>query len=85
MVPYRASVGQQEIEEEMTATQSGGDSVAPVERYAFRVGEAAALLGISRSKAYIKIRAGELPSVKLGGSRRIPADALRKWISQKAA
>ena len=37
-----------------------------------RVGEAAECLGISRSKCYELIASGDLPSIKLGQSVRIP-------------
>jgi excisionase family DNA binding protein len=53
------------------------------ERLAYRVNEAAERLGISRSKAYELIAAGKLPSIKIGGSVRVPAEALKAWITQQ--
>ena len=53
------------------------------ERLAYRVSEAAERLGISRSKAYELIAAGKLPSIKIGGSVRVPAEALKEWIAQQ--
>ena len=44
--------------------------------------EAAKLLGIGRSKAYEMIAAGELPSVRLGQSIRVPLAALKAWIDE---
>ena len=41
-----------------------------------RVGEASRFLGISRSRTYELMDAGELPFVKIGRSRRIPHRAL---------
>ncbi len=41
-----------------------------------RVGEAAETLGISRSKCYELIASGELPSVKIGQSVRVPVQDL---------
>lgn len=38
--------------------------------------EAAAALGIGRSKVYELLQAGQLQSVHIGTCRRIPADAL---------
>jgi excisionase family DNA binding protein len=45
--------------------------------------EAANVLRISRSKAYELIASGRLPSITLGRSRRVPLDALRKWIADQ--
>jgi excisionase family DNA binding protein len=44
--------------------------------------EAAAALGISRSRVYELMAAGELEYVKLGRSRRIPADALESFVAR---
>jgi len=55
------------------------------DRLAYRVSEVATLVGLSRSKTYLLIASGELPSVKIGGSRRVPADALRQWLARQAA
>lgn len=53
------------------------------ERLTYRVLEAAERLGISRSKAYELIAAGKLPSIKIGGSVRVPAEALKEWIDRQ--
>jgi excisionase family DNA binding protein len=45
-----------------------------------RVEEAAHLLSISRNTVYELLQRGELGSVKIGGCRRIPLDALRTLI-----
>ena len=42
--------------------------------------EAARALRIGRSKVYDLIRSGALVSVKIGGSRRIPVEALRRYV-----
>lgn len=47
-----------------------------------RMGEAAALLTISRSKIYLMARAGEIPIIKIGGSLRVPLSALDRWLEQ---
>jgi excisionase family DNA binding protein len=44
--------------------------------------EAADALGISRSRVYELMAAGELEYVKLGRSRRIPADALESFVAR---
>ncbi|TMR00148.1 helix-turn-helix domain-containing protein [Actinomadura soli] len=43
---------------------------------------AAVLLSIGRTKVYELMRSGALPSVRFGGSRRIPATALRQFVAQ---
>jgi excisionase family DNA binding protein len=45
--------------------------------------EAAEAIGIGRSKVYELIARGELPSVRIGASVRVPVDALRAWIAQQ--
>lgn len=42
--------------------------------------EAAAALGISRSRLYELMAAKLIPSVTIGRSRRVPAAALRVWV-----
>ncbi|MHB8992038.1 MAG: helix-turn-helix domain-containing protein [Chloroflexota bacterium] len=45
-----------------------------------RVEEAADLLRLSRAKVFQLVMDGSLPSVKIGKSRRVPADSLREWV-----
>ena len=45
-----------------------------MEKLLYRVTEAAEMLGLSRSKVYVLIQAGVLPSVRVDGSRRIRAE-----------
>lgn len=45
-----------------------------------RIGEAAKLLGICRSQAYLLVNAGTIPSVRIGRSVRVPKAALEEWI-----
>ena len=47
-----------------------------------RVVEVAELLSIARSKAYAMVQAGELPSVRLGKSIRVPAKALNDYVAR---
>ncbi len=42
--------------------------------------EAAHALGVGRSTIYVLMANGELPSVRIGSSRRIPAEGLRRYI-----
>ena len=54
------------------------------EKLAYRVSEVAELLGMSRSGVYALVVSRTLPSVRLGGSIRVPADALRAWLKEQA-
>ena len=49
-------------------------------RLTVSIKEAAAALGVSTSSVWRWARAGELPSVRIGGRRLIPCDALRRRI-----
>jgi excisionase family DNA binding protein len=51
-------------------------------RLLYRPIEAAALLSVSRSRIYELLASGELASVAIGRSRRIPAEALRDLIAR---
>jgi len=42
--------------------------------------EAAEAIGVGRSKVYELLASGDLPSVRIGASIRIPVDRLRLWI-----
>jgi excisionase family DNA binding protein len=54
-----------------------------VEPLLLRISEAAEMLGISRSKAYEMIKAGELPHVRIRHTLRVPLGSLRRWIEAK--
>ena len=41
--------------------------------------EAADVLALGRSKTYQLIASGEIPSVRIGRSIRVPIEALRRW------
>ena len=56
-----------------------------MDRMLLRVTEVAEALGIGRSKAYELVASGTLPSVRIGASVRVPADALRNWIAERIA
>lgn len=51
------------------------------EKKLLRVEEAAALLGIGRTRAYEQIKLGRLRSVKIGTSRLVPTAALDEFVS----
>ncbi len=52
------------------------------DRIAVTPDEAAWLLGVSRSRIYELLNAGDLPSVKIGRSRRIPRQALVDFVAE---
>jgi excisionase family DNA binding protein len=54
------------------------------ERLLLKPAEAAELIGLGRSKTYALIRAGELPSVRLGSSLRVPLRELQAWVERLA-
>lgn len=56
---------------------------SPVERILLRPPEAAEALGISVSKAYDLIKTEELPSIRLGGSLRVPVEALKEMVKTR--
>lgn len=42
--------------------------------------EAARLLGVSRTKVYTLIGRRDIPSIRMGGSIRVPREALEAWV-----
>ena len=46
-----------------------------------KVEEAAQFLGIGRQQAYAAVRSGEIPSVRIGKSWRVPMEALMRMAS----
>jgi excisionase family DNA binding protein len=55
-----------------------------MERLLLRPSETAEAIGVSRSRAYELIARGEIPSIRIGGSVRVPLDGLRQWIARQA-
>lgn len=52
-------------------------------RMLYRVGETADVIGCSRAKTYELIARGEIPSIRVGGSIRVPVDQLREWVNSE--
>lgn len=48
-----------------------------------RIPECVELTGIGRSTLYVLMASGELPSVKIGRSRRVRVQDLLNWIESK--
>ncbi len=55
-----------------------------METVLLRPREAAELLGLSRSQVYSLCRRGELPTVRIGASVRVPRRALEEWVARRA-
>jgi excisionase family DNA binding protein len=52
-----------------------------VDKLLYTVDEVMELTGLGRWKVYDVIRDGSLRSAKIGACRRIPADALRRFVA----
>ena len=48
-----------------------------------KASELQAALGMSRAKIYRLMQDGTLPTVRIGGSIRVPRRALAEWIKQR--
>jgi len=55
-----------------------------MDRLLLRPAEAAELLGVGRSKIYALLASGEVPSVRVGHSVRVPLQALRQWVARRS-
>ena len=55
------------------------------EKLLLKPAEAAEVIGVSRSRAYELIGSGQIPSIRIGGSVRVPVAALRAWIDERLA
>jgi excisionase family DNA binding protein len=62
-----------------------GESVPDPESLAFRVEEAARLIGVSRATLYVLISAGDLHTIKIRKRRLVPRQALLKLLTVGAA
>lgn len=49
-----------------------------------RAREVQTLLGLSRSKVYELMQAGELPTVRVGRAVRVPRDGLAAWLRRQS-
>lgn len=56
-----------------------------MEKLLLRPEEVAEALSVGRTKVYELMGSGDLRSVRVGGSRRVPADALNDFIAALAA
>ncbi len=58
------------------------DQTTTIEPLLLTANEAAEAIAIGRSKVYELIMSGELESVRIGGCRRVPADALVQFVAR---
>jgi excisionase family DNA binding protein len=49
-----------------------------------KVEQVADRLNLGRAKTWQMVMAGEIPSLTIGRSRRVPAAALREWVERQA-
>jgi excisionase family DNA binding protein len=65
----------------MDRTRELQEQAPPVAKLLLRVEEVAQLLEIGRTRVYHLIASGELASVKIGGSRRVPTAAVHRYVA----
>jgi excisionase family DNA binding protein len=53
-----------------------------VDKLLYTPAEAAHALGVCRSTLYVLMANGDIPSIRIGSARRVPADGLRRYISK---
>ena len=61
---------------------NNNDSNQP-DKLLLRPAEAAEQLGVSRTRCYQLLKAGTIPSVKIGSSIRVPTGQLKAWIDDR--
>jgi len=54
-----------------------------MEKLLLRPEEAAELISVGRSKMYALLAAGDLPSIRVGHSVRVPVRALQAWVDDQ--
>ena len=55
-----------------------------VTKLLLRPAEVAEVLGIGRTRVYALIGTGDIPSIRIGGSVRVPVDSLKAWVARQA-
>jgi excisionase family DNA binding protein len=69
----------------MEKTISSNVRRVKMEKLLLRINETAQLIGLGKSKTYDLIARGELPSIRIGKSVRVPAEKLREWVNSRLA
>ena len=57
-------------------------TVAPIERRALRINDAAAAYGVGRSTIYKLMQEGKLATVKVAGRRLVPCDNMEALLRE---
>ena len=55
-----------------------------MDKLLLKIPEAANRVSLGKTKFYSLVQSGDIRSVRIGRSVRIPADALREWIEKRA-
>lgn len=74
-----------DVAEPATAQPTMLPPATPSAKLAFSIKEASATTGLSRSKLYSLMASGQLASIRIGGRRLIPADAIRALFANGAS
>ena len=56
-----------------------------MDKLLLKIEDAAEALSLGRSKTYELIQRGELRTVKIGRSTRVPADEIREFVARRAS
>jgi excisionase family DNA binding protein len=59
-------------------------TVAPIERRALRINDAAAAYGIGRNTIYKLMSEGKLATIKIAGRRLVPCDNMEALLRERA-
>ncbi|MGC8513834.1 MAG: helix-turn-helix domain-containing protein [Acidimicrobiales bacterium] len=59
--------------------------MSQLDQLAYTVRQVAHLLSVTPPTVYRMVREGDLPSVRIGSSIRVPADALTEYLARHAA
>jgi len=54
-----------------------------MKKYFFNPMEVAAALSIGRSRTYEMLATGQIPSIRIGRSIRVPVDLFEKWVEER--
>jgi excisionase family DNA binding protein len=76
-------VPEESLHELLAEHAAGSPSQGDATLVGLTVAEAARRIGISRTKLYEYVASGEIPSVKIGRLRRIPADAVAEFLASR--
>ena len=54
-----------------------------MDKLLLKVSEAGEMIGVGRSRMYEMLYTGEIPSIRIGKSIRIPVKALNEWVEAR--